>query len=85
MRQFHTVSSTVNHVSITFLGTDDTVGDRSDYQMALKRAWWGVRCLWDSKFRHGQAKPAFFGLDMSLFSKKKIKDKLFTTCPFLST
>jgi WS/DGAT/MGAT family acyltransferase len=45
MGLFHTVSSTANHVNITFVGTGNTVGDGSDYQMALKRAWAGVRRL----------------------------------------
>jgi hypothetical protein len=36
---FHTVSSTADHVNVTFLSTAECLGDGSEYRSCLERSW----------------------------------------------
>ncbi len=36
---FHTVSSTADHVNVTFLSTAECLGDGSEYRACLERSW----------------------------------------------
>jgi diacylglycerol O-acyltransferase / wax synthase len=45
MGLFHTVSSTEDHVNISFLTTSEILGDGSEYRIALEKSWEKVRRL----------------------------------------
>ncbi len=42
---FHTVSSTSDHVNVTFLSTAECLGDGSEYRACLERSWMEISAL----------------------------------------
>ena len=45
MGLFHTVSSTPDHVNISFLSTQEFVGDGGSYRAALEQSWTDLSSL----------------------------------------